>query len=221
MARSPSFASGLGLDLHARTEIVDGWSLISNAALRIGKDIVELANDGSVFFNGQDIKDVSIALSGKFMVSKTVDVLGTTAPSEQIIVKIDLGNEQDIRLVLFKKMISVQVNAALYDTEGMLGKQGVSGMIGRGQMLLINANEMGAQWQVNDVEPMLFHEIRAPQYPERCILPSVDSRRLAHSDEHQKMAVDACAGVGAAMKEFCLADVMLTGDADLAHGYSF
>ena len=221
MARSSSFGSGIGLELHARTEIVAGWSLISNAALRIGKDIVELANDGSIYFNGKAMKDAAITMAGKFKVSKAVETLGDISTNEQIILTVDLGNDQNIRIALFKKMISVQVNASLLDTEGMLGHQGTSGMIGRERTLLTDANEMGAQWQVTDVEPMLFHEIRAPQYPERCILPSVDSRRLAHSEENQKMAATACAGVGEAMREFCLADVLLTGDADLAHGYSF
>ena len=221
MARSASFGAGLGLDVHARTEIVAGWSLISNAALRIGKDIVELANDGSIYFNGKALSDVATTMAGKYKVSKTVEILGETSSNEQIIVTVDLGNDQNIRLTLFKKMISVQVNAALLDTEGMLGHQGISGMIGRERTLLQDANEMGAQWQVTDVEPMLFHEIRAPQYPERCVLPQVDSRRLAHSEENQQKAVEACAGVAEAMKEFCLADVLLTGDVDIASGYSF
>jgi von Willebrand factor type D domain len=36
MARSKEFGDNLGLDLHIRTEIVTGWSRISDSAIRIG-----------------------------------------------------------------------------------------------------------------------------------------------------------------------------------------
>lgn len=67
---------------------------------------------------------------------------------------------------------------------------------------------------------MLFHDIRAPQYPETCMLPSVSSRRLRMTD--RRRAEEACAGVDGSMVDFCIDDVMLTGDSDLAHAaYGF
>ena len=70
-----------------------------------------------------------------------------------------------------------------------------------------------------DTEPMLFHTIRAPQFPETCILPSVTSRRLKMTD--RRMAEEICSNVAANMVEFCIQDVMLTGDKDIAHSYGF
>ena len=53
MAKSPSFDNGIGLDVHARTTIIGGtWSLASNAAIRIGNDILEIQNDGIHYING-------------------------------------------------------------------------------------------------------------------------------------------------------------------------
>ncbi len=37
------------MDLHIRTEPHDGWAGISNAALRVGKDVLEVVNDGTYF----------------------------------------------------------------------------------------------------------------------------------------------------------------------------
>lgn len=41
MARSVSFDNNTGLEVHGRTKIIDGlWSLISHAAVQIGKDVL-------------------------------------------------------------------------------------------------------------------------------------------------------------------------------------
>ena len=93
-------------------------------------------------------------------------------------------------------------------------------MVGRDHMTVFtDANQMGREWQVTDTEPMLFNNIRAPQFPETCILPSVTSRRLKMTD--RRMAEEICANVEANLVEFCIQDVMLTGDKDLAHLYGF
>jgi hypothetical protein len=224
MARSAEFGSGLGLDLHARTEIVSGWSLISNAALRIGDDVFELANDGSYYINGKSNVELPYNMAGSHTITKDVKSFNgaNDATLEQVVVTVDLHNDQNIVITLFKSMISVQVNAALIGTEGMLGMQVQSGMIGRDrETILTDANEMGAQWQVTSVEPMLFTNVRAPQYPETCILPVVNSRRLNHSEESRRQAKTACSNVDDAVRQFCLDDVLLTGDFDLANGYAF
>jgi von Willebrand factor type D domain len=224
MARSPEFGSGLGLDLHARTEIVSGWSLISNAALRIGEDVFELANDGSYFINGNSNVELPFAMSDRYTVTKEVKTFTAANEDklEQVVVAVDLNDGQNIVITLFKSMISVQVNAALLGTEGMLGMQVMDGMVGRDrETILTDANEMGAQWQVTNAEPMLFRDIRAPQYPETCVLPIVESRRLRHSEENKRRAESVCASVDESVRQFCFDDVLLTGDFDLANGYAF
>jgi hypothetical protein len=117
-------------------------------------------------------------------------------------------------------MISVKVDALLGGTEGLLGVHGVAGMVGRDRMTVFtDANNMGQEWQVRDTEPMLFQDIRAPQFPERCMLPRVTNRRLSLSD--RQLAEEICSKVDANMVEFCIQDVMMTGDKDLPKGYGF
>ena len=54
LVHNPAFALGKGLDLHVRTaHMLNGaYSFVSNAALRIGDDVLEVASDGSYFING-------------------------------------------------------------------------------------------------------------------------------------------------------------------------
>lgn len=217
MTSSEEFGSGVGLDMHIRTEIVSGWSLISNAALRIGDDVFELANDGSYYINQVPNVELPFTMAGKYVVTKQADIFDEKRNTTESSFEIDLSNDESIAVSLFKGMISVRIDAAIGDAEGMLGIHGKSGMIGRDrETVLVDQDEMGFQWQVTAVEPMLFHDVRAPQYPERCTLPAVPSRRLReYSDEDIRLAADACAGVTEETRQFCLDDVLLTGDYNL------
>ena len=50
----------------------------------------------------------------------------------------------------------------------MLGRDGTS-------ISSTDLNAFGQEWQVNDGDPQLFRIVRAPQYPQECILPSAVS----------------------------------------------
>lgn len=226
LTRGMHVLSGFPIDIHTRTTIVDGWSLISNAAIRIGNDILEIVNDGSFYFNGnKDVNDPML-MADRFNVStyeRTVDLNGEEASETEKIFSIDLGMDNDITVSIWKSMVSVKANAYLKGAEGMLGVHGVTGLVGRdGKAVLDGSNQMGSAWQVRDTEPMLFHEIRAPQYPMECELPKVQSRlrRLGENDILHQRAKEACADVDDSMKEFCIEDVMLIGDEHIAVGYS-
>ena len=224
MARSPLFGDGLGLDLHVRTELaVQGaWSFISNTALRIGEDVFELASkDASCTMNGVLVDTFPTTLAGRYAVNEKKELLNGVQRS---IFVVNLEDGEKIVFSTFKQMISVRVEARLESSEGMLGVHGKPGMVGRDHdIALSDPNEMGAQWQVTDVESMLFHEVRSPQYPERCILPSVASRRRLeqYSNEEHQEAKAACANVPEDMYDFCFEDVLRTGDYSLADGYGF
>lgn len=231
MARSNEFASGLGLDLHARTEIRDGWSFISNAAVRIGEDIFEVAKDGEYYLNGLSNVALPALMSGKYKVAKedstveTTEIDGTVSSHTKSFFHIDLNNGENIGITIYKEIISTRVNAFFLDAEGMLGIHSKDGMVGRDREAVFDdVNQFGQEWQVNDTERMLFHTIRAPQYPEQCLLPNQaqSSRRLrARNDKGRQLdAEKACADVqDKDMYNFCLDDVMLTGDVGLAHNY--
>lgn len=75
MAHSPSYGSGIELEMHARTAIVSDWSLISNLAVRLGDDIFELANDGNHYLNGESNVELPIMLAGKYQVKKGEDTI--------------------------------------------------------------------------------------------------------------------------------------------------
>jgi von Willebrand factor type D domain len=221
MARSKEFGDNLGLDLHIRTEVVTGWSRISDSAIRIGEDIFEISNDGSHYFNGVQGIELPIHMAGHYQVVKSeINVQGTDSEQTMIRYEVQLGNNESITFTVFKNMISVKVDALLSGTEGLLGIHGKAGMVGRDRMtVFMDANQMGQEWQVTDTEPMLFHTVRAPQFPERCILPSVTNRRLTKTD--RRLAEDICSNVEADVAEFCIQDVMMTGDKDLANAYEF
>jgi hypothetical protein len=61
--------------------------------------------------------------------------------------------------------------------------------------------------------------VREPQYPERCILPAVKSRLLRVSDAVLEAAEEACASVDKDVLDFCVEDVLRTGDVAIAQGY--
>jgi hypothetical protein len=227
MARSASYGNNTSIDIHARTTMVDNWSLISNAAIKVGNDVLEIVNDNSHYLNRVKITDFPLTIAGKYTVSKHEEMFTNNeetdaTPEVMVVYSIELDTGA-IKVSNYRNMLQVDVNAALYETEGMMGSQDMVGMIGRDKRtVLTDANEMGAQWQVRDNEPMLFHEIRAPQYPQRCTLPAVTSRRnLRRSDNDMKNAEAACATVAESHRHFCVEDALLSGDMKMAHAYRF
>ena len=82
------------------------------------------------------------------------------------------------------------------------------------------------QWQVRHSEPMLFHEVGGPQYPEDlCEMPDLKAaasrkkRRLGESMLTEEDAAIACSRVAAYDRDACIFDVLATNDKDLAGSY--
>ena len=217
------------MDLHARTKIIDNWSLISNAALRIGDDIFEVDNDDfSHYFNGVKNVEFPIMLAGKYEVTSEekdtpfTDDKGVETTTKEVVYQIDLAGSGSITITNYRTMLSIKVNSYLSDTYGMLGHRIKTGLVGRDGETTVSEEEMGAQWQVRDTEPMLFHELgTGPQYPESCVLPIVNSRqrRLRTSDITYEAAKTACETVDESMRQFCMEDVIRSGDVSMAHTY--
>jgi hypothetical protein len=83
-------------------------------------------------------------------------------------------------------------------------------------------NEYGQEWQVTDVDPMLFQALVMPQYPQQCQLPQLtlpQRRRLDEIRVTQADAVRACEHVEVSEKEFCMYDVLATNDVEMAGAY--
>jgi von Willebrand factor type D domain len=227
MATSSTFDAGLGLDLHARTKMVTDWSLISNVALRIGDDIFEVENDGTHYLNG--IRDVAfpITLAGKYIVTREDSIVeGSEEEHTQLFYTIELDDNRSVLVSNFKTMLGVSVDGEFEGTHGMLGTYQLDGMIGRdGITKYEDANRMGTDWQVNpDVEPMLFHDISGPQFPESCTLPSSNMRRRRleqHSDEFLRKAKEICSALPKDLFDVCLNDILATDDLDVGRAYAF
>ena len=65
----PSFAGGLGLDVHIRTSGRDQFSFIETAAVRIGEDVLEMGSYGEWFLNGVEEAELPAKMGGKYPVS--------------------------------------------------------------------------------------------------------------------------------------------------------
>jgi von Willebrand factor type D domain len=228
-ARGTLSRSKTQIDVHARTTMIDGWSLISSAAIRIENDILEIVNDGSFYLNGLENTEITTMMSDRFNVTKNVQMIhvandnGKEEQHSETTFKIELDDEQDITITIWMTMIAVSVNAYLTGSEGMLGVHGKIGMVGRDHTTIFDdANLMGAEWQVRDTEAMLFHDERAPQYPMECKLATPQSRRrrLRDNEHLMKQAKVTCAGVDEDMVAFCIEDVLLTGNKNVAIGYA-
>jgi hypothetical protein len=48
-SRTPTFANGLGIDVHIRTKLVRHWSYIQAVSIRIGNDIIEFHGSSAEF----------------------------------------------------------------------------------------------------------------------------------------------------------------------------
>jgi hypothetical protein len=198
MVSSASFDNGRGLDLHARTVLTDrSWSFISNVALRIGEDILEIGDKNSHYFNGMKDVKFPIMMADKYQVSRTIVDIKTTnddnreeVTEQKLTYTVDLINQQSIVLQTFRNMISINVGTHLPDPQGMLGYHNRKGMIGRdGDTVLTDANEMGYQWQVQDYEPKIFHEVKRQPYPESCRIPSSVSDQRRRLGQTKTMSV--------------------------------
>jgi von Willebrand factor type D domain len=215
MFQNPNFDSGLGIALHIRTEIVTTWSLISNAALRVGNDTFELVNNEDYYINGVKNPVLPWSLAGKYVITKSLQPKRTAF-------KVDMLHGQSITFDSFKRMIGVKVSASFGSIGGMNGMDGLQGVIARdGRTQLYDPNAMGDEWQVNGNEPILFHDLRVPQYPQHCKLPTTASnlRRLRKKHGNMLKAETACKDVSEGMKQFCIEDVLLTNDVSVANGY--
>lgn len=241
-AKSPTFADGLGLDLQIRTEIKADWSRISNAAVKIGDDILEVLVDGSHYFNGvhHDIEDSpdAIAHYPLHTLRKCRGVVDSGCRNYKFFYQIDLGRGEMIEITAFKGFVNVEVKSPLDEFIGLMGTSGKVGMIDRdGQTVLTDPIAMASAWQVRDNEPMIFHDVVAPQYPEPCLLPEANARKslidtaaraVATADGRRALrgnlgvdndalhdqAIIACQGAN--NFEGCVMDVLATNDLDMA-----
>jgi hypothetical protein len=220
LIHSSAFGSGLGLDVHIRTKIRHGFSFISGAALRIGKDLLEVESQGVYWLNGVLSADLPNEFSG-FAFSHTQPT------DKQHAFEVYLGGRERIKVKTYKDFVSVLIEQGggkhFGDSVGLMGDFRMGHMIARdGKTVLDDANAFGQEWQVRDTEPSLFHTVRLPQHPQQvCTLPPPKQanqlrRRLEESSSVSQLAAEkACEHWGEG-KDDCVFDVLTTGDLEMA-----
>jgi len=74
LASNPEFASGKGLDIHVRTShMLSGqYPFVSEAAIKIGSDVLEVSANGSHLVNGVANSEIPTRLGG-FAVNKELN----------------------------------------------------------------------------------------------------------------------------------------------------
>ena len=236
----PTFRSGLGLTIHIRTTRIDSlmasYSYISEAAVRLGDNVLQILSDGQLLVNGiQDSVDIDPDSNEAFVaVFQGLSLKKQMTGKKNMIVAYDLDlgmdNAIQIRANLKTDMLFVDVVGTFPNSVGLLGYTDARGL-GRGLFsrdglrdLEGQWNTLGEEWQVGgyETDQKLFLESRSPQYPDGCLytdrnIEGKKNLRRRLMDELSIGAVTkACANVPSAKKDFCIMDVKLTGDLDLA-----
>ena len=248
MMMSKEFADGSGLDVHIRTTRVDNphmsYSYISGTAVKIGTDILEVQDDGSIIVNGEDeflLEDAEAETAGTtfagYPITKTMKGTKRNIFVYDLALDVDGGDKSiEIRVNLKTGMIFVDVAGSFpKDTVGLLGSPHHDALLARDGKTDLTGdwNTFGEEWQVQSDEPKLFQDKnRVPQHPAGCIYESqqvksnlrhrrrlmVDSAGTGSDEEATAVeaAEKACVRATGEKKQFCIDDVMATGDLELA-----
>jgi hypothetical protein len=219
LLHNAEFESGLALDVHIRTKIRRDMSYISSAALRIGQDLLEVESQGVYWWNGE----LSAALPAEF----SGFAFSHTQPTDkQHVFEVHFGGRERIKLKTYKDFVSVLVeqgqNKHFGDSAGLMGDFRTGHMIARdGKTVIDDANVFGQEWQVLETESSLFTNVRLPQHPNVCTMPTPVQasrlrRRLAATSSVDELAAEkACEHWGEG-KDDCVFDVLTTGDLEMA-----
>ena len=234
MVRSERFGFGKGLEVHIRTKYRMNYSYINGVAIKIGGEVLEVLADGSLALNGFETAVDTIESINQFSyfpLRKRIQ-----GKHKNIIVyHLSFGKEDDengrghieVRANSKTGMLFLDVVGSFSDSVGMLGSSQVEGLFTRdGKKDLTDEwNSYGEEWQVQGNDPKLFMVNRAPQHPTGCRYEAEDEhrrfrgRRLEDKsgvDTTIEVATDACVGAKGHKKQFCIFDVMATGDLDIA-----
>ena len=221
------FEHGMDLRIHVRTELRGFYSFISAVAIQIGGEVLEITKDGSYYVNGHARK--IDAADEKTDGRQELDFISGFSLHHKMMSHkrthfyyIILGDREEIMIKSSKEFMAVKVDFPskkhFADSVGLMGSFEDGSMLARdGITILHDPNDFGQEWQVLESEPMLFLTARAPQNPQKCILPPPISkeRRLAQSKVSLDVAYEACDGSGDDL-DSCVFDVLATGDVGMA-----
>jgi len=215
LLKNDGFANGLGMEIHIRTTKMRKWSYVSVAAVRIGQDTLEAmggTKENRFWVNGIKRSNKK-TLSGYPFHFKQVN-----KKNRQF--TINLGEEEKILVGTWNSFVRIEFENTkskhFEDSMGLMGSFSTGTKLARDNAtVLTDFNGFGQEWQVLDSEPKLFHDVKGPQHPKECQIPSSLEmrRRLSEAALTQEDAKKACAHVNQAVMELCVFDVMATNDA--------
>jgi len=235
---NPSFENGLGMDIHMRTTRMRLWSYISAASIRIGEDILEIRggdNRNNFWINGAVGMDANVVVAATAegngeetllpgLSGYPITLKFSSAKKREFIV--DLGQEEKIVFTIWNLFVGIHMKHPHHDhfqnSVGLMGSFPKGIKLARDNISIIDDIDIfGQEWQVLASEPKLFYDIREPQQPNRCEIPTKSEmrRRLEHETITLQDAKRACADVSANVMEFCIFDVMVTSNESAVGAY--
>jgi len=201
------------LELQIRTERRGSWSGVSNAALRIGGETLEVLQNSTYFVNGAVPMSAPQFLGGTYPFE---------ASSNSFIVRLSGG--QFIEFRAFRTNILVRVNAHgsdFFTSAGMAGTWNKFGLVGRdGNTTFTDTTAFAVDWEVNKGlgDPNLFVTSAVgacADGPEPPVQPDPDLLQRAK---------EACADLleGQVGRENCIFDVVAAdGDPEWAENPTY
>ena len=218
LLHSVEYGNHSGLDINIRTSEIEGTSYISTAVVKIGSSKLEVHEDGSYFFNDE----LNIPLPDTFSDS-TLSYVVVEGWLPQWTITSPRGGV--IFVQIFNKMVDIKLSGFLSETitdsRGLMGDFDSGFLVDREGKWMFDADEFGAEWQVRDFEPVLFHNEREPKYPTTCQMPNSDAvdRRIAElSQVPLDEAKESCKDSGKYFEE-CVKDLRLSGNLETGKYY--
>ena len=200
------------LTLLARTTIRYAYSFIETAAIKIGDAVLEVSSFGQHSLDGVDN-----ALAFSNLTLDDYPVSYKKVNEKKHVFEIVLSESETITLFTFKDLVGIRLSNEASreffgaDATGIMGS--IDGrLLGRDGVTDMSADTdaFGQEWQVRpEVDGNVFQVARAPQYPEKCIMPSASTkqvRRLGESSLQKEAAETACAHFSGERFENCVYD---------------
>ena len=221
LTKSAKFWMGIGFEIQIRTEIRFDWSFISAVAVKIGNDVLEVQSKAAYYLNGVQSAELPGALS-------TFPVTTKDHGEKRHMFEVSLRDMGTVVIKVYGDFLAVTVKNAhannFGDSVGLMGSfEGK--LIGRDRYTEFHdTNLYGLEWQVQDSETMLFKDIKGPQFPAMCNMPSHQLSRRRLAEEGMISMADAeraCRFWPIAARESCIYDTLSTGDLGMAEAGAF
>jgi len=212
---------GGGLDIHIRSApIKTVFSYVSDAAIRVGKDVLEVSGYGKHSINGVSQEVGSTGQVAGYSVSSSASKKG------RHVYKVHLQGKTEIIVREYHGWLTVSLfkptRKDFKGSVGLMGAYGTGEWVGRdGTTIHTEIDEYGKDWRVQpDIDGHLFQE-PSPN-PDRCNLPTQAQRkklrrRLQTAKISRGQALEACAHWRPEDVEDCVSDVQISGDLEMAH----